>query len=143
MSTKYMSKYSGSEIDSAIGYALSLKENNVTQEITSTPENKVNLDTVATPGNYIVQYFSGGYDDSVTYKYPVTIQVAELSDGMLEQSYEYNGRKYARKYNPGTKEFGNWFVDSDVISAEEDEEVTVDSPTLILRKKKDEISQSE
>lgn len=139
---KFYSEYTGEQLDEAIAYYLQQKESSATGKIIeSSSDHPVDPDSFgmgsgegASSGTYVIDYMSGGYDES-NMPMPVVLDVVVLPDGTVSQSYNHNGTTVYRVYDSTAQTWSSWKeLISAITMADEDEEVPVTGPTVIFRK---------
>ena len=134
MAGKYISKFSGKELDDAIQYTLQLSKKYKLFVVDSSQV--TDLNTIKDEGRYVIERFINSSDDTESPKY-IELLVTTIGDGTIIQSYTSRGKSVERKYN-GTK-WLSWeekIFDSNVIrTITKDEEITnISSPTMVFRK---------
>lgn len=131
----YLSKYSGENIDEGIEAALNARSTIGHVIIPTTPEKKVDLDSLLNPKVYRIAYYTNGYNDESTSR-PIDLNVRYISDNIIEQSYYDGEQKVVRTYDVQDKAFGLWQVDSKedgIIVSSINDTVEVGKQTLVLR----------
>ena len=107
MAGKFISKFSGEEIDAAIMKALMFNpEENGWIRLSSTADNPVTLDDLTSAGNFIIDYFTGGNDDIQSYS-PINVSVQER-DGVINQNIIIKDNVYHRVYDDELMTYGVW-----------------------------------
>lgn len=132
---RYLSKYTGEEIDEAVEKITHLDKVSDSITIESSPDNKFNVNDMLEMrnGNYQVSYFTGTADDSSTVR-PITIRIRHLDSTTIEQRYEEKpGVVYYRTYNTLTGEFTPWTQSKTIVSIACGETLGVRETALVFR----------
>lgn len=132
MSQKYYSKYSGSDIDKAIEYALSMRNESGNTIVGSDVDNKADFNTLLDDNTYIAHYYINSYDDSYS-PTKIELSVFHIDENTICQKYDYKGESVIRYYSIIDQSWSDWAFSKSILSVTENEEVTVSKPTLILR----------
>lgn len=138
MGAKYFSKFTGAEIDTAIACALRISKETAFSVIDSSYGSEVNLNSLKTPGVFIIHYYENSADDTKSSE-PIVLKVNHVTDTSIEQEYVLNGQVYHRYYIGVTKKWTTWTTANGIISVDASETVVVGKPTMVLRHGSDEI----
>lgn len=132
----FYSKFEGNDFDKAIEWVLQQMENSTTQTLESSPDNKIDLNTLTyQQGTYIIQYFDEGYEGtSASTDNPIELKVIVLDDNTVIQRYEVGGNTVQRIYDKSTDTWTEWKPVQSFVVAEESESVSVGVDTIVLRK---------
>lgn len=107
MAGKYISRYTGEEIDEALGKALLFDpSSNGWIYISSSPDDKIDLDELTSNGNFIVDYCSNKPQELQDIS-PINLSVFDKDDQMY-QSITLMDNVYYRQYNRNTGEYTPW-----------------------------------
>ena len=132
MASKYISKFSGEEIDKGVQIALDLEKVIDHIKLESSVDKKYDMNKLLKPGVYDIDYYTNSYNDLSTQR-PITVSVTRLSNSWMEQAYRAGSEKVHRYYSILNKEFTPWKVISDIISVDHTETVEVSKTTVVLR----------
>lgn len=127
---KFPSQYEGEDFDEAIAWVKAQKDFGTTQILESSPTAKIDLNTVTNQqGTFIIHYYTNSHDDSSTN--PINLDVIFLNEGDIVQRYQYLGN-YVQRIKQG-ESWSSWAFVKNFVSAKEDDQVSVNVDTLILR----------
>lgn len=132
---RYLSKYTGEEIDEAVEKINHLDKVSDSITIESSPDNKFDVNDMLEmrDGNYQVSYFTGTANDTSTIR-PITIRIRHLDATTIEQRYEEKpGVVYYRTYNTLTKEYTPWTQSKTLYAIPRDETLGVLETALVFR----------
>ena len=132
MPSRYISKFSGEEIDHGIEAAIRLEKIVDHVKLDSTVDDKYDINHLLDPGIYDIDYYVNSYDDQSTQR-PISVHVVQLSNGWIQQSYQIGAETVYRYYSVIDKIFKPWQVMSDIVSVNHEDEVEVSKPTIVLR----------
>lgn len=106
----YNTLYSGPKIDELLEFGRSFKTiMNGWVKLKSDESNKINLDTLITPGNYSCEYWENS-PSGVTYSSPLKVITSYVEDEIYQSIFSmgYNVDLYRRKYNKASESFEEW-----------------------------------
>lgn len=127
---KYSSQYEGEDFDETIKWVKSQKEFATSKIVESSPEIKIDLDTLTTEqGTFTIYYYTNSYNDSSVD--PINLDVIFLNDGSILQRYEYL-ENYVQRIKQN-EEWTPWMFVKNFIIADENDNVSVNTDTLVLR----------
>ena len=127
---KFPSQYEGEDFDETIAWVKSQKEFATTQILESSPTEKVDLNTVTfQQGTFTIHFYTNSHDDSSTT--PINLEVIFLNEGDVLQRYNYLGN-YVQRIKTG-EGWSPWVVVKNFVIANENDSVSVNSDTMVLR----------
>ena len=132
MASRYISKFSGEEIDHAVEAAIKLEKIVDHIKLESTVDDKYDMNNLLDPGIYDIDYYVNSYNDHSSQK-PITVHVVQLANSWLKQSYQIGSETVYRYYSLINKEFQPWKLMHDIVSVDHTEAVEVSKPTVVLR----------
>lgn len=134
---KYISKFSGRQVDEAVEIVRKQQELGTDKILDSTADKPVDLNTMLfEEGKYTIYYFTGADEGSTSGK-PIEVEVFKYKDGAPGQRYEKNGTTVERKYDTETSTWGDWVPVTDFSTVTGDEVLQVSKDTIVYREVKD------
>jgi len=112
--SEYNSRYTGEQIDEAVGKILGIDiKDNAFVVLESSETNPFDLDQLTVPKNYMVFYYTNGAPDDTFKRRPISVYVRELSHGdIIEQVYVTEDKVYARTKLKSDIVWGEWGINS-------------------------------